>query len=132
MLFLYGQWLKLPLTTRAQIASQFGIIKRGSTEVFENRVVNDGYVIGEIEAALNIDALQKNLGSDLTDMAVLWDMMVCKAEGREYLASKAEQLMSEVVDAVIATVPTKPPFCDSCTSRGVRHKKECPKYVPTR
>ncbi len=115
-MFLYGQWLKLSLPTRALIAAQFGIIKRGSTEVFDNQIVKDGYVIGEIEAALNIDAIQKYVGSENTDMAILWDMLVCKAEGREY------------TPPVVEVVPETPkPFCDSCDSKGGAHKKTCPK-----
>lgn len=115
-MFLFSKWLQLPLTTRALIAAQFGIIKRGSTEVFNNEVVKDGYVLGEIEAALNIDAIQKYVVSDNTDMAILWDMMVAKAEGKEYVAPEKPKV-EEV----------KKPFCGSCDSKGVRHKKTCPK-----
>ncbi len=142
-MFLYSQWLKLSLPTRAAIATPFGIIKRGSTEVFDNRVIRDGYVIEEVEAALNIDAIQKYLGAEDTDMAVLWDKLVSKAEGREYVPperSKFEAMAdgdavivldnSGVLDVVVPKI--KPTFCDQCTSKGVRHKKECPKYVPTR
>ena len=120
MLFLYGRWLELPITTRVQIADRFGIIKRGSTEVFENRIVNDGYVITEIEGALNIDALQKYLAVEDTDMLILWDKMLARIEGREY-EPPAPEVVPEPIPAV------KPPFCDQCDSKGGAHKKLCPK-----
>ncbi len=122
-MFLYGHWMKLPLSTRQAIAVQFGIIKKGSTEVFDNQVKSDGYVIADVEAALGIDAIQKWTGSESTDFQVLWDMMVAKAEGKDKVAPP------------ITTGPAGPtgpkPFCDICDSKGVRHKKACPKYVPT-
>ncbi len=44
--------------------------------------MKDGYAIGNIEARLNVDELQKYLNTDVTDMAVLWTMLVDKTEGR--------------------------------------------------
>jgi len=85
-IFLYGHWLQLSLPTRQKIAGQFGIIKRGSTEVFNNTIKSDGYLIQEIESALNIDAIQTYLGSNETDMTKLWTMMIDKIEGREVIA----------------------------------------------
>ncbi len=133
-MFLYSRWLQLPLPTRAAIASSFGIIKKGSTEVFENRVVSDGYVITEVEEALNIDAIQKYLGADDTDMVVLWDKMVCKVEGREYEPPRILVVPKEFFDEIKDNPPAsgfdeKKPFCDSCDSKGVRHKKVCPKNL---
>ena len=74
--------MKLPLSTRQTLAAAFGIIKKGSTEVFNNEVKSDGYVLSEVEGALNIDAIQKYTGSNSSDFQVLWDTMVAKAEGR--------------------------------------------------
>lgn len=55
-----------------------------------------------------------------------------------------ETVKSEIVEVVSVVVPsidpiglgtvtsTDPtPFCDKCDSKGVRHKKVCPLYVPT-
>lgn len=81
-MFLYGHWLKLPINTRHILAQVFGITKKSSTEVFNNEVVKDGYLIGDIESALNIDAIQKYTDSIDTDMAVLWKLMVDKVEGK--------------------------------------------------
>lgn len=81
-MFMYSSWMRLPLTTRALLATQFGFSKTGSTHVQDNVVVADGYRIGDIEAALNLAAIQKYVGSTDTDMMVLWQMMVDKIEGR--------------------------------------------------
>ena len=83
-MFLYSKWLSLSLPMRVQIAGIFKIAKRGPTHVDSNRIVSDGYDIKEIEASLNIDALQKYLETTSTDMQVLWDMLIAKMEGREY------------------------------------------------
>lgn len=83
ILFLYGKWTATPISTRTKIAAQFGIQKKRSTHVANNEIIDDGYVIKEIEEALNIDALQKYLGTSETDMLTLWLWMVDKIEGRE-------------------------------------------------
>ncbi len=82
MVFLYGKWLRTPINTRHAIAKEFNIPKKGATEVSNNEVVKDGYFIEDIEQALNIDALQKYIGTGLTDMHVLWENLILKAEGK--------------------------------------------------
>lgn len=75
--------MQLTLSTRIKLANQFGIVKRGSTEVFNDTIKSDGYLIKEVEQALNIDAIQKYLGVNETDMLTLWMWMIDKIEGRE-------------------------------------------------
>lgn len=101
MLFLYSSWLKLPIATRHKIAAEFNIQKRGGTEVANNEVVKDGYILGDIESALNIDALQKYTNSvvaDNSDYALLWAYMVDKIEGRF-------PPVVEIVPSVITELP---------------------------
>lgn len=120
-MFLYSKWLSLPLQTRHAIARQFNIVKRGSTEVFNNEVKHDGYVISEVEGTLNIDALQKYLSVDETDMAKLFEWMVAKIEGKDIMG-----LVSEPVTFNARTIePVVKVFCQFCTSKGVRHLKIC-------
>lgn len=76
MQFLYSKWLQLDLSTRHRIASEFGIIKKNSTHVQDNVVVNDGYLIQDVEQALNLDAMQRVLNTTETDMAILWDILI--------------------------------------------------------
>ena len=82
---MYHAWMNLPLTTRYEIASQFGIIKKNPTHVFDNVVKDDGFIIKDIEEALTIDALQKYLGNTETDHTLLWNMTLDKIEGRDQM-----------------------------------------------
>lgn len=83
MLFLYSRWTSLSLPTRIKIASQFNIQKKGPTEVFDNQIKSDGYLIKDVEEALNIDAIQAYIGTQETDMMTLWLWLIDKVEGRE-------------------------------------------------
>ncbi len=80
-MFLYSSWRNLPISTRIQIAEALGIKKVGPTHVRDNYVESDGYVIGDVEAALNVDKLQAYLGTDERDLATLFKMLVDKVEG---------------------------------------------------
>ncbi len=73
----------------------FGIPKKGATEVANNEVVKDGYLIHDVESALNIDALQKYLNTDETDFLVLWDWLVSAAEGRARTAQATVTIANE-------------------------------------
>lgn len=81
-IFLYSHWIALPLPTRHEIARQFGIVKKSPTHVFDNVVKDDGFLVKDIESALTIEAIQKYLGTNDTDMVLLWNCMVDKIEGR--------------------------------------------------
>lgn len=97
-MFLYSHWLKLPINTRIAIAIAFNIQKKGSTEVFNNEVIRDGYPIGDIEQALNIDAIQKYLGSDETDFNILWEQLIAKIEGRATTVAAAPIIPSTTIE----------------------------------
>lgn len=119
-MLLYSKWISLPIQTRIKIAADFGIIKKGSIHVVDNHIQNDGYLIKDVEDALNTKAIQKYTGNEnQTDLSILWDCLVAKAEGKESF----ETLTPPIVDDVI----TKP-FCDKCDSKGIRHKKICPNF----
>jgi len=81
-MFLYSHWRSIPLQTRVLLSKQFGFSKVGSTHVSNNQVIDDGYKIEDVERALNVDAIQKYVGVDQTDMATLWELMIAKIEGR--------------------------------------------------
>lgn len=80
-MFLYSRWCDLDISIRNKIANNFNIQKKNSTHVVDNVIQNDGYVVKDIEEALNIDAIQKYVGRSETDMAVLWDLLIAKIEG---------------------------------------------------
>ena len=95
-MILYGSWLQLSISTRHQIALAFGIIKKAPTEVVNNTVKNDGYLIADVEAALSVEGLQKYLGTDESDHIKLWGYLVDKIEGRE--SFKEAEPVKEKID----------------------------------
>ncbi len=95
-MFLYSKWCELNISTRHAIAAQFGIQKKGPTEVFDNHIKSDGYLIKEVEEALNIDALQKYIGTNETDMMVLWMWLIEKIEGRELTQVNMDTTRQEI------------------------------------
>lgn len=107
MVFLYSHWLKLSIATRHKIAAEFGIQKKGATEVANNEVVKDGYILGDIETALNIDAIQKYLGTEETNYAILWEYLVAKIEGRTPTAQAAPVIAETVVETSPAVKPVE-------------------------
>lgn len=117
-MFLYSHWLQLSISTRHLIAHQFGIAKTQPTHVSGDRIVEDGYKIQDVEAALNIDAIQKFVGAESADMSILWNMLLSKIEGREIAREFVDDSMKveipegiEIVDkeeiVVVETVPVK-------------------------
>lgn len=75
----YSKWLDLPLATRQKIAEEFGIVKRGSTHVVDNKIQSDGYLVHEIEKALTPVRISSYLLMDNdadVDMTILWDMLI--------------------------------------------------------
>ena len=80
--------MDLPLSTRAEIAGKFGIQKKGPTHVDSNRIVSDGYVMQEVEAALTpenilfyLDGQGVSLFND-SDPLLIWTTMVDHIEGK--------------------------------------------------
>lgn len=108
MTFLYSHWLQLPLSTRQTIAEAFGIPRSHSIEVSDNRVVKDGYTVQDVEVKLTLEKLQAYTGSETADMPTLWELMVCKAEGREMPTVVEEEPKEEVArhGVVMADVVT--------------------------
>lgn len=81
-MFLYSKWRNIPIDTRTKIAHQFGIIKKKPTHVSDNRIIEDGYLVEDIESTLTVDKLQEYTTSQETDMILLWNMMIDKIEGK--------------------------------------------------
>lgn len=103
-MFQYSHWLDLPIQTRMKIASIFGIVKRGSTEVFNNTIKNDGYVIKEIEAGLSKKALQDYVDEPTeNDLVVLWNLMLNKVNG---IPKVKKDELPVIVETTIKNEPT--------------------------
>jgi len=78
----YHAWTELPIQIRHKIAAQFNIPKKGATEVFDNQIKSDGYLVKDIYDRLNTLSIQMYLETKETDMSKLWTWMVEKIEGR--------------------------------------------------
>lgn len=112
-MFLYSAWTKVPIGLRGALAKQFGIAKTMPTHVQDNRIVSDGYKIEDVEAALNVDAIQNYLGSDETDMAVLWDQLLASFEPKpvpEELVIVSETIVVEEVKAEVSPGKVEEPI----------------------
>lgn len=96
-MFLYSRWCSLPISKRQEIAAQFGIEKKGPTEVFSNTIKSDGYLVADIDAALTVSKLQEKLETDISDMEILWD----------YLVNGKPQPIIEVAEPVVEINPTE-------------------------
>ncbi len=124
-MFLYSQWTKLPISTRHTIAAVFGIRKTGSTEVANNQVVKDGYAIGDIESRITVDELQKYLATEVTEMAILWLMLVDKTEGRSL-----PPIIPVVVETPIVQKPEQTIEQSNAKPEKIRVVKAAPVVVP--
>jgi hypothetical protein len=124
----YQIWIKLPKEIRAKLVTMFHIPRTGSAVVDYgaegNKVVSDGFTPKDIEA-ITLEKMQKVLDSDSTDFYGMLEEIIVNIDA-------LMQQKVEVVETVTTYVETsthiaKTPFCDSCDSKGVRHKKICPK-----
>lgn len=128
-IFLYSHWLKLPISTRNEIARIFGIARTKPTHVADNVVVEDGYNIHDVENALSDAALRKYLESEEEDFSTLWENTVAKAEGRDY-GIKAKVNVEDWKDSVGSTgnaAPIIPPHApealkEPTTEKAVTHE----------
>ena len=108
-MFLYSSWRNLPISTRIQIAEALGIKKVGPTHVRDNVVESDGYVIGDVEAALNVDKLQAYLGTDERDLNTLFKKLVDKVEGNVDTTVDAPVVIPSVGEEVsVNGIPMEP------------------------
>jgi len=122
-MILYSKWLDLPITTRIKIAEQFGIVKRGSTEVFNNTIKSDGFLIKEIETALAVGALQNYVDEPKeTDLVVLWNLMLNKINGipKVKKEQKSEIPVTEPIIAADSIAPEKPVKEESHLSKVIK------------
>ena len=124
---MYSKWMALPLSTKGKLAQQFGIPKNGAIEVYANTIKSDGFLVHDIENALTLDSMQKFLGTEETDVTILWDYLINKIENRTPKIEENIKIEIESIE-VMPEKPVIPPFCDKCDSKGVRHKKGCPKF----
>jgi len=72
-----------PLNVRTKITEQFGVPKIRSVHVANNVVVDDGYNVKDIERIISVENLQEFLGTNESNLEVLFQRLVDKMEGKE-------------------------------------------------
>ena len=107
-------WLDLPQELRSKMVEIFALKRSGGTVISSvggvMRCETDGYTHEDL-IGISIDKMQDFLGEH--DEKDFWKLL-------EATINKAEE--------GLPTAPKeKAPWCDSCDSKGVRHKKICPK-----
>ncbi len=93
MIFMYGEWTRLPIQTRIKLAEVFGIKKTGPTHVSDNRIQSDGYNVDMIEAAITDEAMRAYLGIGIDDVQsndILWKLVIDKVNG---IKPKAKEVL---------------------------------------
>lgn len=106
----YHRWILLPIHVRNAIAFEFGIVKKGSTEVVNNTIKSDGYDINDIANALNMKALQAYLGTDMDDLSVLFDFLVQRMNEPIKLTIEEPVPESVILEPVIEKKVVKKPI----------------------
>lgn len=131
----YNIWIKLPSEVRHSLVVLFDIPRSGNT-VVEYRatgavVTSDGFTPIDIEA-ITLEKMQGLLGETDDNFYKLFSEVVDELPQLLNGSYKAHsRLVNEKGDVIYESKfgPTnsqrKMRFCDSCDSKGVRHKKGC-------
>lgn len=129
----YAIWLQLPPELRHKLVILFDIPRSGSTVVeyraAGNVVTSDGYTAIDLQA-VSTERMRGLLNSDsdnfyklFEDITTHIDALLTGTFGSSATAPE-ERIDTPQVSSGFSTLP---PFCDSCDSKGGRHKKTCPK-----
>lgn len=116
-------WLQLSTDTRVKLAKAFDMKRSTSprcvTERGVTKVESDGFTVDDLRK-MNVESMQQWLGFTTIDPNADINALLGMCADRIEHPEKLEEL-AKVSDAVSG------PWCDSCDSKGVRHKKTCPK-----
>lgn len=132
----YQLWLKLPKEIRDKLVVLFHIKRTGSTVVdygaAGNTVVSDGYKPTDIEV-ITLEKMQVLLDSDSTNFFELLEQVIAQIDALltppiQFYDDKVGSIdVKDLLPVDNKETVVKLPFCDSCTSKGGRHLKTCPK-----
>jgi len=79
-----------------KIAEALGIQKLRSTHVSDNRVVDDGYNLNDVENAIKVIPMQQYLNSTETDVFKLFQTLIDTVEGRVIVANISAEEAEEI------------------------------------
>ncbi len=131
-------WINLPKETRLHLVKVFGLERTGVTEIRDQEVVSDGFTVDDLKR-ITLEKMCEYIGSEET-FGRAWEITLAKVHSElnppigEIKRIDGEPTIVEVLDTVEEVkeeiIEEKNPWCSTCDSKGVRHKKECPKYEP--
>ena len=122
-------WMSLPKEIRHQLIKDFNIERTGPAEIRDEHVITDGYTNSDLRVFTS-ESMEKYVGAPATFMR-LWEITIAKA--RSIVNPPQVEVGVGVIDSPIQVSPEtlevapSAKFCDSCDSKAVRHKNDCPK-----
>lgn len=126
----YQIWLKLPKEIRDKLVVMFHIPRSGSTVVDYGAagtvVVSDGFKPEDIES-ITLEKMQTVMDTDSTDFYGLFEEIILNIDALMQPKVASDHNGNEELTPAQDIVKT--PFCPTCTSKGVRHLKTCPKIA---
>ena len=138
-------WLQASPEVRNLIAKEFGMERSTSprcvNELGHTRIESDGFTVDDLRA-LNVISLQQWMGftnvDPQADLFALFKMCVNRAQEMITRGLSTPPVEGQIIQPAVDPVSTpqdppapateSKPFCDTCDSKGVRHKKTCPKF----
>lgn len=129
----YAIWLSLPNDVRHKLVTLFNIPRSGSTVVDYRAtgavVTSDGYTAPDLQA-ISLTKMQGLLGSEDDNYYKLFESTV---ENIDSLLSgsylKVVTFYNDPTPGKDISKDLRVIFCEFCTSKGVRHKKDCTRVV---
>lgn len=117
----YNIWLQLPPEVRHKLVTLFDMPRTGRTTVeyrAEGAVVtSDGFTPLDL-GSISLERMQRLLNSTSDNFYELFEKTVANLD---------PLLDGTFSTKVVNSASAKPAFCDTCDSKGVKHKKVCPK-----
>lgn len=128
-----GQWMHLSKEIRGQLIKDFNLRSTGRVEVVDQTVVTDGYTNDDLKAFTH-ESMSKYVGR-AESFGKLWELTIEQAISLlnpiEIVLNSPLEVSSddlEVDDGASIELVDPNRFCNSCDSKGGRHKKECVNY----
>lgn len=137
-------WISLDKEIRKHLVSVFGLVPTGIAEIRDQTVISDGYSNADLDR-ITAAKMAEYVGSN-ESFPRLWELTLAKVKYELHPPIDLETLNQPEIVNIIPPTPVQIPertlnspntievksdrFCETCDSKGVRHKKECAKYVP--
>lgn len=139
-------WISLSKDVRKHLVGVFNLVATGIAEIRDQEVISDGHSNADLEK-ITAAKMAEYVGSN-ESFPRLWELTLAKVKYElnppiildiSKMETKEQEALVKglnnqgiKLEPVMEKTPTEVlevKFCDSCDSKGVRHKKVCPKFV---